>query len=138
MENTTRCPYCQEEIQAAAIRCRWCRSRLQAFDPEGWFRDHPDRRLAGVAAALARAVAMPAGAVRLGFVVLTFVHLLGPILYGALWLLVPFGPGDPSPLMRGVARVRAVLDAFQHGTRGSSRGAGSDGPQGRVPERSAA
>jgi len=56
-----------------------------------------------VAAAVAHALALPIMGVRLGFVVLTFVHLLGPIVYGALWLLVPFAPGDPSPLERALA-----------------------------------
>ena len=53
------------------------------------------------------------------FVVLTFVHLLGPIVYGALWLLVPFAPGDPSPLEGGLA---AAQDWFA-GLRGQCRAA---------------
>ena len=106
MDDRRTCPYCAEEIPAAAVRCRYCRSRLAAFEPGEWHRDLPERRLAGVAAAVARPLAVPLGIVRVGFIVLTFFHLLGPVLYGALWLLIPFAPGEESPLARGVARAR--------------------------------
>jgi phage shock protein PspC (stress-responsive transcriptional regulator) len=112
MDDTRRCPYCAEEIRTEAIRCRYCRSRLAVIDPERWFRDHPERRLAGVAAAVASAFAVPVGFVRLGFVVLTFIHLAGPLLYGALWLLVPFRGGDPSPFERLLAWARGVASAL--------------------------
>jgi phage shock protein PspC (stress-responsive transcriptional regulator) len=91
--DTRQCPQCGEEIRAEAIRCRFCRSWLTHLDPERWHRDHPERRLAGVAAAIAHAFAVPVGAVRLGFVILSFVHLLGLLLYVALWLTIPFASG---------------------------------------------
>ncbi|MGH7895154.1 MAG: PspC domain-containing protein [Candidatus Binatia bacterium] len=97
------CPYCAEEIAAAAIRCPHCRSRLATFDRAAWRRDHPERRVAGVAAAVAHATAVPVGAVRLGFAVLTFIHLLGPLLYGLGWLAIPRVAGDRS-------LVEAMLD----------------------------
>ena len=103
MPETRKCPYCAEEIRAEAVRCPHCRSRVATTDHDRWYRNHPERRVAGVAAAVAHALALPIMGVRLGFVVLTFVHLLGPIVYGALWLLVPFAPGDPSPLERALA-----------------------------------
>ena len=112
MEDVRTCPYCAEEIRAAATRCPHCRSRVTAFDPERWYRDHPERRVAGVAAAVARALALPVGAVRVGFIVLTFVHLLGPLLYGALWLLIPFRPGGDAPIMRALACARELLDGL--------------------------
>jgi len=112
MEDVRTCPYCAEEIRAAATRCPHCRSRVTAFDPERWYRDLPERRVAGVAAAVARALALPVGAVRVGFIVLTFVHLLGPLLYGALWLLIPFRPGGDAPIMRALACGRDVLDSL--------------------------
>jgi phage shock protein PspC (stress-responsive transcriptional regulator) len=110
MDDVRTCPYCAEEIRAAATRCRYCRSRLVALDPEHWYRDHPERRLAGVACAVARALTLPVGAARLGFIVLAFVHLIGPFLYGALWLLIPFAPGGDAPLTRALACARDTLD----------------------------
>ena len=85
METMRRCPYCDEEIRAEAIRCRHCRSRLTALDPSTWYRDLPDRRVAGVAAAVAQACAVPVTAARFAFLVLTPFHFVGVIAYaGAL------------------------------------------------------
>ena len=100
MEGTRKCPYCAEQISAEAVRCPHCRSRVAALDPARWYRDHPDRRLAGVAAGVGHALALPVAGVRLGFLVLTFAHLIGPLLYGALWLIVPFTPSGASRAWR--------------------------------------
>jgi phage shock protein PspC (stress-responsive transcriptional regulator) len=133
MDEFRPCPYCGEEIRTAATRCRFCRSRLTALDPERWYRDHPERRVAGVASAVARALAVPVGAVRLGFIVLTFLHFLGPLLYGALWLLVPFTPGGDAPLTGALARVRNLLDQLLSSTGGHTRR--SDEPPAPRPAR---
>jgi phage shock protein PspC (stress-responsive transcriptional regulator) len=109
MDEFRDCPFCGEQIRTAATRCRYCRSRLTTLDPERWYRDHPERRVAGVAAALARALVLPIGAVRLGFVVFSFVHLIGLVVYGALWLLIPFKPGGDAPLGRVFAFGREIL-----------------------------
>jgi phage shock protein PspC (stress-responsive transcriptional regulator) len=103
------CPYCAEDIADAAIRCPHCRSRLTTFDPTAWRRDHPGRRVAGVAAAIAYATAVPVGAVRIGFAVLTFVHLLGPLLYGLGWLVIPARAGTPSIVEQGLDDALAML-----------------------------
>ena len=108
MEATRRCPYCDEEIRAEAIRCRHCRSRLAAFDPGAWYRDLPERRVAGVASAVAHALAIPVAAARLAFIVLTVFHLAGFVTYLALWLVVPFRPGDEPPFARAVSVARNV------------------------------
>ena len=121
MDEFRNCPYCGEQIRGAATRCRYCRSRLTALDPERWYRDHPERRVAGVASAVARALAFPVGAVRLGFIVLTFIHLLGPLVYGALWLLIPFAPDGDAPLGRLFAMVRDLFDVVRDTLDGRER-----------------
>lgn len=99
----TRCPYCAEQIRAEAIRCPHCRSRLNSFDRQGWHRDHPEARVAGVAAAISHVFHVPVTVVRLGFVMLTFMHLLGPILYVFGWLAIPQTPerGSLAEAMTG-------------------------------------
>lgn len=109
MEETRRCPYCAEDIAAAAIRCKHCRSRLSMVDPRGWHRDQPGKKIAGVAVAVARSLAWPVGAVRAGFVLATFFQFLGPIIYLALWLTIPLRPGADSLLDRLIAEVRGLV-----------------------------
>lgn len=115
MDETRRCPYCAEDIGAEAVRCPHCRSRLTAGGAQPWYRDHPERRIAGVAAALAHAFGVPASAMRLGFIALTFLHLLGPLVYGLLWLLVPFRPEDESLAEVGLGRARDLVRQLRSG-----------------------
>jgi phage shock protein PspC (stress-responsive transcriptional regulator) len=122
---TKRCPYCAEEIRAEATRCRYCRSRLTSFDVARWHRSHPEARLAGVCAALAHAFNLPVTAVRVGFVVMTLVlpvHILGPLLYGVLFLIIPHRPGGDSVLEEWLRRGLALAARF------SGRPNGPQGP----------
>lgn len=120
MSETKRCPFCAEEIRAEATRCRYCRSRLTSFDAGRWHRSHADGRVAGVCAALAHSLAVPVAAVRLAFVVLTFVHLLGPLLYAALWLVVPRRSGGESLLEVGLGWTLAQAKRLRGGSPASS------------------
>jgi phage shock protein PspC (stress-responsive transcriptional regulator) len=130
MTTTRRCPYCAEEILAEAIRCRYCRSRLVMLDPAHWYRNHRERRLAGVAIAVARALAVPVGAVRIAFVALVFFHFFGPVLYAALWILIPYDPGEESVLESALARARQMVARL----RGAHAAAGAETPASR-PDR---
>jgi len=115
MSNTQRCPYCAEQIASQAVRCPYCRSRLASFDLSGWYRDHPERKLGGVAAAMGQALAVPVVLVRVAFVVTTlFVFHIGPLVYAALWLLLPYAPGDEPPLERALDGALQTLRRWRH------------------------
>lgn len=121
------CPYCAEDVAPAAVRCPHCRSRLAGFDLSGWYRDHPERKLAGVAAAMAQALAVPVVLVRVAFVVMTlFVFHIGPLVYGALWLLLPYAPGDEPRLERGLGTALETLRRWRHA--GAPPGGPAGGP----------
>ena len=48
---------------------------------------------------------MPVAIVRLVFIVLTFFHLLGPLLYAGLWLVIPRQPGTESILEKALQQA---------------------------------
>jgi phage shock protein PspC (stress-responsive transcriptional regulator) len=117
---TKRCPFCAEEIQMEAVRCRYCRSRLVSFGDDRWHRSHPEARVAGVCAALAHALAIPIGLVRMAFVAFSVFLHFAPLVYVALWLVIPERPGGVSELERILKWALSLFSTLRdHGSRDS-------------------
>jgi phage shock protein PspC (stress-responsive transcriptional regulator) len=68
-----------------------------------------------VCAAVARVLVVPVAAVRITFIVLTFFHLLGLILYVGLWLVIPARPGEESLLERLLQWALGSVRSFRGG-----------------------
>jgi phage shock protein PspC (stress-responsive transcriptional regulator)/ribosomal protein L40E len=108
---TKTCPYCFEEINARATKCRWCRSNLSPAAPAAtWTRDLPGRRFLGVASALAANTGISVLAWRVLFIVLGLYHGLGLIAYLAIAALTPFRRGGRAPVERF---SKALGDAYR-------------------------
>ncbi|HPU13501.1 MAG TPA: PspC domain-containing protein [Aeromicrobium sp.] len=65
---------------------------------DGLRRPTDGRIIAGVSTSIARELNIDPVLVRIGFVVLVFVGLAGPLLYAAYWLLVPSEGKEQSPI----------------------------------------
>lgn len=92
MNDTRMCPYCAEEVRAAAIKCKHCGSYLSTrYSPGDWHRSSRDRMLAGVCGGLAQQFGVPPAVIRLAFVLMTLFSLgiAGPLIYLALWIVMP-------------------------------------------------
>ena len=91
MNDTRVCPYCAEEVRAAAIKCKHCGSFLRTrFVPGDWYRSSRDRMVAGVCGGLAEQFGVPTAVIRLAFVLMTFFSFgVGLLIYLVLWIVMP-------------------------------------------------
>jgi len=126
------CPWCAEPVSEQASRCPHCGSRLEGGlrDPRSWHRDYPDRKIAGVACAVAENLGLSVSLVRAGFVLLGFFHGFGLLLYAALWFVIPREPGGSSGVDRVIDAGRALLGEAPRKRRTPPKSASSDARNG--------
>jgi len=99
------CPLCAEPVKTAAVVCPHCQGKLQSGLLADTYRNRPGRQIAGVAIALADELGISVTFIRLAFVILTFINLLGPAAYVTMWLVLPAEPGGASFLGRLFAAI---------------------------------
>lgn len=86
---TKKCPYCMEEVQADAVRCKHCRSWLGDNPLHREWRRARNGTIAGVCAGLGKEFGISVTAIRLLFVLATiFGGGIGLVIYIVLMFIM--------------------------------------------------